>query len=217
METMITFKDVSFRYDRHAVFENLNFTIAKGEFIGIVGSNGSGKSTFLKLLLKENKPLQGEVQYMNDFSIGYVEQIGLSSDSTFPASVYEIVLLGLYKEISFFHRVKKEHQQKVRKALEIVGIVDLANKQISSLSGGQQQRVMIAKAIVSNPNLLVFDEATSGIDAKTTNELIQMLTKLNHEQKTTIIMVSHHFDDAKYISRMIEIDNGAIYDRKRGV
>jgi zinc transport system ATP-binding protein len=210
MEELINFKNVAFNYDKNIIFDDLNIKIYKGDFIGIIGPNGSGKSTFLKLILKELKPTKGEVEYCDQINIGYVEQIGLESDFTFPASVKEIVMLGLYQEIGLFKPFRKSHQQKVMKTLDLMGIGNLANKQLSGLSGGQQQRVMIAKALVSNPQLLILDEATSSIDNQSEAEFMKIICKLNHENHTTIILVSHHFDEMGYLNRLFEIGEGGL-------
>ena len=212
MKELIIFKDVSFNYEKNIIFDDLNLTIHQGDFIGIVGSNGSGKSTLLKLILKELRPIKGEVKYVSDFKIGYVEQIGIESDLTFPANVKEIVMLGLYEEIGLFKFPKKEHHQKVKEILSLLGIEHLSNRQLSALSGGQQQRVMIAKALVNNPELLILDEATSNIDHDSEAELMKILCKLNHDLSTTIIFVSHHFDEMGYLSKVLEIGEGSLVE-----
>jgi zinc transport system ATP-binding protein len=212
MKELIKFKEVAFNYEKNIIFNDLNLTINQGDFIGIVGSNGSGKSTLLKLILKELKPIKGEVKYLSDFKIGYVEQIGIESDLTFPANVKEIVMLGLYEEIGLFKFPNKKHHQKVKEILTLLGIDHLANRQLSALSGGQQQRVMIAKALVNNPELLILDEATSNIDHDSEKELMKILCRLNHESNTTIIFVSHHFDEMGYLSKVLEIGEGSLVE-----
>lgn len=136
MDNIIQIENLCFSYDSNLIFEQLSLNIERGSFVGIVGKNGSGKSTLLKLILGENKPICGDIKITPKTKIGYVEQMTLSNDLSFPASVFEIVMLGLYKEIGMFHFPKKEHTLKVMESLKAVGLEGFEKKQISYLSGG---------------------------------------------------------------------------------
>ena len=125
--------------------------------------------------------------------IGYVSQISMSTGASFPATVEEIVMANLYSKIGFMKFPKKEHKEKVKEALKIVNMEDYSKRLIGNLSGGQQQRVMIARALVSDPKILILDEPTTGIDAASEEQLYNLLEKLNKESKITIIIVSHDF------------------------
>ena len=179
MKKIIEVKNVSFKYDRDYVFENINFDIYKGDFVGIIGSNGAGKSTLIKLILGQLKADKGKILIdgvepwtgKNLQEIGYVPQVGLSRGIDFPATVEEIVMMNMYKEIGRFGFPKKEHKEKVKKALEIVDMTNFLHRKFSDLSGGQQQRVVIAKAIVNSPEILILDEPTTGIDHNSENVL----------------------------------------------
>lgn len=196
---IIQIKNLSFRYERELVLQDINLTINKGSFLGIVGPNGSGKSTLLKLILGLIKIQTGEIQLfgksMEEFKdwerIGFVSQKANSFNSGFPATVYEVVKSGLTKKIGLFHYMKKEDHQKVLNVLESVGLLKFKNRNIGELSGGQQQRVFIARALVSNPELLILDEPTVGVDAHHVQSFYEMLGSLNKKLGITMLLVTH--------------------------
>lgn len=181
------------------VLEDINLTIPSGAFLAIVGPNGSGKSTLLKLILGLLKVQAGEIklygQDINRFKdwqlIGFVSQKANSFNTGFPATVYEVVATGLTKKIGLFKRMNKEDDVKVKEAIESVGLSGLLNRNIGDLSGGQQQRVFIARALVSDPKLLILDEPTVGIDARNVQYFYEMLTNLNKKNGITLLLVTH--------------------------
>jgi zinc transport system ATP-binding protein len=195
----IEIKDLSYHYDREYVLENINLQIEKGSFLGIVGPNGSGKSTLLKLVLGLLKKQQGEIRIfgedINRFKdwekIGYVSQKANSFNTGFPATVYEVVKSGLTKRIGLFHYMKKEDQAKVYNAIESVDMLPFLKRNIGELSGGQQQRVFIARALVSDPKLLILDEPTVGVDAENVHSFYEMLGDLNERLGITLVLVTH--------------------------
>lgn len=216
MEKIIEVKNLSYGYDRDFIFENVNFDIYRGDFVGIIGANGTGKSTLIKLILGQLKPDKGSVKFMNNDSynskilgkIGYVPQVGISRGIDFPATCEEIVMMNLYKEIGRFRFPNKRHKEMVEKALKIVSMEDMKDKRFSEMSGGQQQRVVIAKAIVNNPEVLILDEPTTGIDHKSELVLYELLEKLYTENKITIVMISHDIEKIKkYASKLIKLDD----------
>lgn len=216
MDKLIEVNNVSFKYDRDYVFENINFDIYKGDFVGIIGSNGTGKSTLIKLILGQLKPDKGNILVdgvdvssgKNLHGIGYVPQVGLSRGIDFPATVEEIVMMNMYKEIGRFKFPKKEHREKVKKALKIVDMEGFIKRKFSELSGGQQQRVVIAKAIVNSPEILILDEPTTGIDHHSENVLYELLDKLHSEKEITIVMISHDIEKIKeHSNRLIRIED----------
>ncbi len=198
-DPVIQLKDVSFRYDREYVLEHINLTIEKGTFMGLVGPNGSGKSTLLKLILHLLKTKEGSIELFNqdvskfkDWSrLGFVSQKANSFNSGFPASVTEVVKSGLTKKEGLFKRVNAKGNQQVREALKAVDMMDFANKNIGELSGGQQQRVFIARAIVSQPDVLILDEPTVGVDSQNVKSFYDMLEQLNKEMGITLVLVTH--------------------------
>jgi zinc transport system ATP-binding protein len=197
--SVIEVKNVSFRYERENVLENINISVPKGSFLGLVGPNGSGKSTFLKLILGLLKPQKGEIlvcgQPLSKFRewdrIGFVSQKANSFNTGFPATVYEVVASGLTKKIGLFHFIDKEMKQDVMTAIKSVGMESFINRNIGELSGGQQQRVFIARAIVSRPDILILDEPTVGVDIKNVQAFYDILEKLNKELGITLILVTH--------------------------
>jgi zinc transport system ATP-binding protein len=197
--SIIEIKQVSYRYEKDTVLENINLAIPNGSFLAIVGPNGSGKSTLLKLILGLLKPQKGEIRLfgleMSKFKdwqqIGYVSQKANSFNTGFPATVFEVVSSGLTKKLGLFRFFKKEDSQKVYDALESVDMRKFSNRNIGELSGGQQQRVFIARALVSEPKLLILDEPTVGVDAENVNAFYQMLADLNKKRGITLLLVTH--------------------------
>jgi len=199
MTSIIEIKHLSYRYDKDTVLENINLSIAEGSFLAIVGPNGSGKSTLLKLILGLLKLQKGEIhlfgQEIRRFKdwqrIGYVSQKANSFNTDFPATVFEVVASGLTKRIGMFNRFTKEHEARVLDALEAVDMAQFKNRNIGELSGGQQQRVFIARALVSEPQVLILDEPTVGVDAENVNAFYQMLDYLNKSKGITLMLVTH--------------------------
>ena len=199
MQSIIEIKKLFYRYEKDAVLEDINITVPHGSFLAIVGPNGSGKSTLLKLILGLLKPQKGEIhlfgQEINKFKdwhkIGYVSQKANSFNTGFPATVSEVVESGLTKKLGMFKSFKKEHAQKVLEALDAVGMTKFSNRNIGELSGGQQQRVFIARALVSEPSLLILDEPTVGVDAENVSNFYQMLGELNKSREITLLLVTH--------------------------
>lgn len=199
---MINVKDVSYRYEKETVLEHINLSIPEGAFLAVVGPNGSGKSTLLKLLLGLLKVQSGSIELfgtkINQFKawdrIGYVSQKANSFNSGFPATVFEVVLSGMTKKIGLFRFAGKKEKQKVKDALQSVGMLSFANRNIGELSGGQQQRVFIARALVSEPDLLILDEPTVGVDAANEKQFYTILEHLNRELGITLMLVTHDLE-----------------------
>lgn len=201
-EAVFEINNVSYEYrdrlEHTTALKDINLTIHKGDFVAIVGPNGSGKSTLLKLILGIKKLQTGEILIdgkkpkESTFSekIGYVSQKAASFAKGFPATVEEVVLAGLTKKRGLFSRYKKEDYARLDDVLKLLDIDDLRDKNISLLSGGQTQRVFIARALINNPEILVLDEPTEGIDAKNIHSFYEVLTKLK-ERGTTILLVTH--------------------------
>ncbi|MDN4493254.1 metal ABC transporter ATP-binding protein [Ureibacillus aquaedulcis] len=201
-QTFIDIKNVSFQYEYTQVLKNISLKVEEGDFLAILGPNGSGKSTLLKLLLGLLKPMSGEVQlfgqsnetFRNREWIGYVSQKSNAFNSGFPATVEEVVKSGLTKKVGLFKKMPKDANVKVEEALTSVGMEHFRSRNIGQLSGGQQQRVFIARALISDPKILILDEPTVGIDHENVQSFYDMLAKLNEEQNKTIILVTHDVD-----------------------
>lgn len=219
MKNIISIENVSFAYNKENILQDIILSIDEGDFVGIVGCNGSGKSTLMKLLIGQLNPSKGKIKLFNEdldksrnlSKIGYVPQISLSSGANFPATVEEVVMVNLYSKIGFMKFPKNEHKEKVKEALKIVNMEEYSKRLIGNLSGGQQQRVMIAKALVSDPKLIILDEPTTGIDAASQSQLYALLEKLNKESKITIVIVSHDFAKiSKYTNKIFVVENNKV-------
>lgn len=191
-------KNIDFHYEHKKVLEHINIKINKGEFLAIVGPNGAGKSTLLKLILGLLPIQSGEIfidgatyhKKLTTDKISYVSQKASSVTAGFPATVKEVILSGLTRKKRLFKWFNKADNMKVDHVLDRLNINDLKHKNVSELSGGQQQRVLIARALVSDPSVLILDEPTNGIDAKHVGEFYETLENLKREG-VTIILVTH--------------------------
>lgn len=210
MEKVFDVKNISFSYGEEEVLSNTSFTIYKQDFVGIVGKNGSGKTTLLKLLLNQIKPTSGVIERKKDLKIGYVEQITMSSDNTFPANVMEIVLLGLHSSMPRLSFYRKKHKKIALSALEQVGLKGFEKRQISELSGGQQQKVLIAKTLVENADVLIMDEPTTGIDLESQEDFFKLLKHLNQKHEKTILIVTHNIEKVLSTTRLLKVENKKI-------
>lgn len=210
----IQINHVSFGYENCLVLQDISMDIQKGDFVGIVGSNGTGKSTLMKLILGILSPKEGSV-VKECKTIGYVAQSEYAIKADFPATVLEMVMLNLYQEIGLFKRPKKKHFEMAKRALQTVGMLDKAEQQIGTLSGGQQQRVMIAKALVSSPDILILDEPTASIDVESEQMLYELLNRLNQESNLTIVMVTHSIESIEAsMNKIFVIKNKQVSRRK---
>jgi zinc transport system ATP-binding protein len=199
MEKVIEVDGLSFGYGEKLLLENVDFSIEKGDFIGIIGPNGSGKSTLVKLLLGILKPMRGEIRILGESihqirqwgRVGYISQKANAFNSSFPATVEEVVGANLYSRVGLFKPLGKHHKEQIEHALSLVNMQDFRRSMIGNLSGGQQQRVFIARVLVSSPDIMFLDEPTVGIDAKTEEAVYCLLARLNQELGITIAMVTH--------------------------
>ncbi|MCK1998990.1 metal ABC transporter ATP-binding protein [Psychrobacillus psychrodurans] len=199
---LINLHNISYQYEQTKALTDIDLTIAEGDFLAIIGPNGSGKSTLLKIILGLLKPTKGEVllfgkpvtQFKDKERIGYVSQKSNSFNTGFPATVTEVVRSGLVKKTGLFHRYPANVDKLVKQALKSVGMDEFSMKNIGDLSGGQQQRVFIARALISNPNILILDEPTVGVDSKNVKSFYNMLSHLNREHNITIVLVTHDVD-----------------------
>ncbi|OPY53738.1 MAG: Cobalamin import ATP-binding protein BtuD [Methanosaeta sp. PtaU1.Bin060] len=180
----------------HPVLENVSLDLKEGDFLGLIGPNGGGKSTLLKVMLGLIKPDRGEVKIFGlepkaaRSRVGYMPQKTLF-DQSFPIKAIDVVLMGRYPRTGFLRPYGQADREASRRALEAVGMKDLADREIGALSGGEQQRVFVARALVSEPELLLLDEPTAGVDAAQQTEFYDLLCRLNRKLGITIVLVSH--------------------------
>lgn len=191
---VVSLKDVRAHYNGTPALENINLSVFEHEFLGIIGPNGGGKSTLLKVILGLVRPDKGSLTVLGTSpdksrgKIGYVPQYS-NYDRNFPVSVREVVMMGRYGKAGLLKPYGREGREAVQKALGRVEMLDHAGSQIGQLSGGQQQRALIARALVAEPQLLLLDEPTASVDATVQTEFYELLRQLKKEM--TIIMVSH--------------------------
>lgn len=196
--TLFSCKDLTLGYDGRAVAENLNFEAEKGDYLCIIGENGTGKSTFIKTLLGLNKPLSGEIKREASFSprrIGYMPQ-KTPMQKDFPASVREVVLSGCLGGKDFWSFYTKADRKKAAEVMERLDISGLADRCIRELSGGQQQRVFLARAMCAAKDVLLVDEPCAGLDAGGSAELYALLDELHRADGMTVLMVTHDLEAA---------------------
>lgn len=203
-EIIVSFKNVTFSYSgKLPALENVNLSISKFESACVVGPNGGGKTTLLNLILGLLKPDKGEIKIFGGSPedarkrIGYMPQY-TQFDSLFPVSVMEIALMGRLDR-RFCGRYSKNDKQLAMKALEEIGVADLADRSFSTLSGGQKQRALIARALTCEPELLLLDEPTANIDPAVQEDFYEILAKLN--KSMAVLLVSH---DLGIVSQKIE-------------
>lgn len=185
---LVELKSVSFGYRDEPVIDQVNLVIQDEDFIGMIGPNGGGKSTIIRIIMGLLEPWSGEVIISKDINIGYLPQTH-SFDNRFPISVLEVVLSGLLKIYGITTRVSKNDKKRAVEVLEKVGMADLAKRSIGELSGGQMQRVFIGRALISSPQLLILDEPVTFVDNRFEQELYSLLELISHE--TSILLVSH--------------------------
>ena len=211
-EIAVKFNSVSFSYSDIQVLENASFHIHRGEFVAMVGPNGSGKTTVLKLIFGLEKQSKGTIEFFGDIrnannnsvfsvpqcrrenSFSYVSQ-HMPSDNLFPITVRDIVRMGMLRPLKSYTKDKNA----VNEALEKTGIADLASRPYRSLSGGQKRRALVARALAANPDLLVLDEPTANMDSESETRLYETLGA--YKGKTTILVVTH---DTEFVSSLTD-------------
>lgn len=190
----IEMKDVSFSYEDNIVLEDVTFSLKQGDFLGIIGPNGSGKTTLLKILIGLLKPEKGTVRVLGEtphdakHRIGYVPQ-NVGINTSFPISVFDIALMGRLSKSRIGRRFTQKDRSKVEEVLKDVGMWGYAQTHIGKLSGGQRQRVFIARALVTNPEILFLDEPTANVDTDFETDLFEYLKDLN--KNVTIAVITH--------------------------
>jgi zinc transport system ATP-binding protein len=206
LQEVIKLENVTYRYNSDLVLENISFKADQGDLLGIIGPNGAGKTSLFSLILGLLEGYQGKITVFGEDirnnrkilkKIGYIPQKNII-DQGFPATVEEIVSLGVFE---------RKTKDKIISAINTVGLLEQKHRRIGELSGGQQQRILIAKALVNEPQLLILDEPTTGIDLETQNKFYALLRKLNSENKITIILASHDLDAINKLANKIACVN----------
>lgn len=207
-ENIIKISHLNFAYNKEIILENISLTVKKGDFLGLIGPNGGGKTTLLRLILGFLPVTQGEIflfdQKITHFNnwqrIGYVAQQAGFNATGFPITVEEVMAMAGAKKID------------IDQTLALTNVLDKKKKLLSELSGGQRQRVFIARALLHKPELLILDEPTVGIDSRSRTNFYELLRNLNREDNLTLILVSHEIDlIAKEVNKVACINKNLIY------
>lgn len=212
--SLLNCNNVSLGYDGNVIVSNLNFQVNRGDYLCIIGENGTGKSTLIKTLLKLKAPMTGKITLddgLRENEIGYLPQQTIVQRD-FPASVEEIVMSGCLNKCGLRPFYNKAERKLARDNMEKLGILHLAKCCYRELSGGQQQRVFLARALCATTKLLVLDEPVSGLDPKAKAEMYELIHKLNKADEITVIMVSHDLSAAlKYATHILHISREPLY------
>lgn len=204
---IINFSDVSIGYGSKAILRDLNISIDKNDFIGLVGPNGAGKTTFLRTLLGNIKPLSGTIEKEN-IVFGYVPQRDIVQP-LLPYTVHDVVMMGRYSFLGMFKSPSKIDEEIINESLYRVGISSLRLLNYNSLSGGQRQRVLIARALAVRPDVLILDEPTNGLDTPSHYSVLSLISHLHDESQLTVLIVSHLLTDvANLVKKIILFEAG---------
>lgn len=209
---MIELRNVSFSYGTKPLLDNVNLTVGERDFLGIVGSNGSGKSTLIKLMMGLLKPQRGTIERRRADgavpAIGYLPQCS-SIDRIFPMSVREAVSLGLVNKENFFNPFARIETRLVDEAMERMMVAHLAKRSIGELSGGELQRVLLARAVVSRPDVIFLDEPSTYLDNRSETHLYELIESLN--DNCAVVLVGHDIDNIRSFAKSVAVVDGAVF------
>ena len=213
-DPLITLQGVSAGYDGLPALRNVDLLLRRGDFVGIVGPSGSGKTTLLRTLLGQTQRLAGQVSQhptpaRGRLHVGYVPQVE-SVDWNFPITVEQVVLLGRWRDSAWRPWAGRRDRTLARQVLERLGIDELAQRPIRALSGGQQQRTFIARALIGDPDIVLLDEPTSGVDINTRHDVMHLLSDLNRAG-VAIVLTTHDLNAvASHLPRLVCLGDGRI-------
>jgi zinc transport system ATP-binding protein len=217
---IVSVDQLSFRYNAIEVLSDISFSVEAGDYIGLVGPNGSGKTTVIKIILGLLQQEKGRVTlFGSDLAafrdrqrIGYLPQKPTHFNPHFPATVKEIVSLGLFSKQRFPKRITKDDQALIYDAMAMAEVLDISDALIGELSGGQQQRVLVARAIVNKPELLILDEPTTALDPEARENFFKVLYELNRRENVTVILVTHDIASiGKFASKLLYLDKKIVF------
>lgn len=215
----IEFRNISLSYGRLSVLKELTFSIDEGDFLGIIGPNGSGKTTILRAILRTVRPSRGAVRLRPGLKFGYVMQ-RQSLDDIFPLTAWDVVAMGRLGRTRPLRRLSEEDQGRINHALSITGIADLRQKSYRDLSGGQKQRVLVARALAFEPDVLLLDEPTNDLDIQGEEQIMNLVRRIHSSLGITIVLVSHLLNVLfNYVHRVMFLKDKRmrIYDREEAL
>ncbi|MEI6378208.1 MAG: metal ABC transporter ATP-binding protein [Candidatus Falkowbacteria bacterium] len=220
MTPIINVKNLCFGYGSDDILYGVTFSITPGDYVALSGPNGAGKSTLIKVLLGLAGPYRGKIELFgqnrklfNDWGrIGYLPQQSNNYNPLFPATAREVVRMGLLAGKSFPKIFNAADNERVSVVMKLMGIEKQKNKMVGELSGGQQQKVFLARALASNPSLLVLDEPSSALDPLSRDSFFALLEELNQEHQTTVIMVTHDTPQiGRYAKTLLYLDKKVVF------
>ena len=220
MSAILSVKNLYFGYGQVDVLSDVTFAVEKGDYIGLAGPNGAGKTTLVKTVLGLSGKYSGTAelfgQDIKSFDswdrIGYLPQRVNVFNPLFPATVREVVGLGLLSQKSFPKKFSGADKASIKRTLDLMGISDLRDKLVGELSGGQQQRVFLARALVSNPELLILDEPSTALDPQSRESFFELIKKLNHDNGITIILITHDTAQiGQFANKLLYLDKKVIF------
>jgi len=218
-QKIVSMRNIYAGYDEETILEDVNFDMFKGDFVGLIGPNGGGKTTLVRVILGLIKPSQGEITIMDQSPqagrkhIGYIPQL-IADDFDFPINVWEVVRMGRLGYGSLIRRFNAQDDTIVEEKLSWLGLLDVRKRAFKELSGGQRQRVHIARALATEPEILLLDEPTSSVDAEASQNLYELLADIN--QHVTILLISHDLTAvSRYVKTIGCINHRLVYHREK--
>lgn len=219
---IIEAEGVDFAYNEDLVLDGVSLKIHQGDYLGVIGPNGGGKTTLIKIMLGLLTPAKGVVKLFGEdihvfkdwWKVGYVPQKVINFDVNFPATVFEVVAMGRYGKRGLFKSLTSEDKKIINESLKQVEMEDYKNRIIGDLSGGQQQRVFIARALAGQPEVIFLDEPMAGVDVLAQDQFYQLLKKLNRELGLTLVFISHDIEavvnevtEIAFVNRKLSYDD----------
>jgi len=203
-DALIRLRGVSLGYGGRPVLPPIDLEVQRGDFLALVGPNGSGKTTILRALLGLLRPLSGTVERVGPPArVGYVPQRKVL-DHSWPLRTIDVVEMGLFDRVGLLRRPGPEHRAEAQRALASVGLAEVAERRYNALSGGQKQRALIARALAGGPSVLMLDEPTAGMDLPSTGSILALLTRL-HGEGLTVIVVTHQLNEVANITKRVAL------------
>jgi len=217
---IISVENLSVKYNSTDVFSGVTLAVNAGDYVALAGHNGSGKTTLVKAILGLIEPAAGSIKifgvsqsgFADWQKVGYIPQRLVSFSPYFPATVKEVVAMGLLSGKKFQRRLSSKDNEAIGRALALMDISALKDKKIGELSGGQQQRVIIARALINDPELLILDEPTAAVDPETRERFFAVIDTLNKNKNTTVILITHDTGSAgRYASKLLYFDRRVVF------
>jgi len=211
MPPLITFTNATLGYGDHVILRGITFSVEAGEYFGLVGPNGAGKTTIVRAILGSLRPLAGAVKVARSdgapVRFGYVPQRD-TVDYVLPYTAAEVVMMGRYRQLGLLRRPGAADRDAVARSIAHVSMEAMADRPFKELSGGQKQRALIARALACNPDVLVLDEPTNGMDLASRIAILDLVRELHREGSLTVLLVSHLLDDvANHVQRLAMVEH----------